>query len=338
MNKVILVGVKSKGALENSYASALENLRFDVTFFEYKKILSKYIKLGKLGKIFHNFLPIYAWQKKMNRELIVLTKEVQPNYIVYFTNAPINAGTILCVKTMYPSIKHILIWPDTPFNLDGFILQNAALYDFTATYSFESIRVFQYANFKNVHWIPLAADETMFNLKLISQNQFKNDVGFVGGWRPEREAALLNIIKNFPNLRFAIYGPYWKRECKNKLIIPFIAGNGLYESDLASFFNSTKLNINIIDDTNFPSANMRFFEIPVSGGLQLSSFCPEFSDIFIDKKHILYYQNLNDLVDKVKWYFENEEDGNKIRLEGFNLVKKNHLYKHRVQEIFNKIK
>lgn len=54
---------------------------------------------------------------------------------------------------------------------------------------------------------------------------------------------------------------------------------------------ASKVNLNIIDPTNHPAANMRFFEIPVAGGLQVCSACPEMNDVFRDGEHLFYYQD-----------------------------------------------
>jgi spore maturation protein CgeB len=337
MKKVLIVGVKNKGSLENSYLTALISEGYDVSFFDYSVILKKYIKLGKLGQIINTFFPVFAWQKKMNREFVIECKVLQPDYVFYFTNAPIFAGSILCVKTMYKSIKHILIWPDTPLNIEDFILNNANLYDLTATYSNESVKEFELARFNNVNWIPLAADDEMFKISNTYNNAFNFDIGFVGGWRPEREAVLSKVIKNFPFIKIAIYGPYWKRECKNTKLLPYILGSGLYEKELSRFFQTTKINLNIIDDTNYPSANMRFFEIPISKGLQLSSKCPEFSEIIKNKEHVLYFDNESEMIQQINWVLENEELAQKIRYDAFKLVSTDHLYKNRIKEIFKNV-
>jgi spore maturation protein CgeB len=336
MKKILLVGINKKGSLENSYLSALKSKGYEVYFFDYNTSLNKFIKGGGLGKIINKFFPVFTWQKKMNREFVITCKELKPNYVFYFTNAPIFAGSILCVKTMNKDIKHVLIWPDTPLNVEDFILNNANLYDYTATYSNESVKGFESVNFNNVNWIPLAADDEMFKIGNIN-TVFKYDIGFVGGWRPEREAALAKIVENFPLIRIAIYGPYWKRECKNKGLIPFILGSGLYEKELSNFFQTTKINLNVIDDTNYPSANMRFFEIPISKGLQLSSNCPEFSQTFKDREHILYFDNEREMINQIKWALANEELAQKIRIGAFELVNTEHLYKNRIEEIFKKI-
>ena len=78
-----------------------------------------------------------------------------------------------------------------------------------------------------------------------------------------------------------------------------IRGEGLYGEDFSKVVQSSRINLNIIDDTNFPAANMRFFEIPVLGGIEVSSLCPELENDFINQEHLFYYKNLGDLVEIV---------------------------------------
>ncbi len=70
--------------------------------------------------------------------------------------------------------------------------------------------------------------------------------------------------------------------------------------EMATFFQRTRVNINVIDDTNFPSANMRFFEIPTAGGVQVCTSCPDMEGEFLDGRHLMYYNSLEQLADKVE--------------------------------------
>ncbi len=70
--------------------------------------------------------------------------------------------------------------------------------------------------------------------------------------------------------------------------------------EMASLFQRTRVNINVIDDTNFPSANMRFFEIPTAGGVQVSSPCPDMEEEFLDGRHLMYYNSMEQLAEKVE--------------------------------------
>lgn len=334
--RVLVVGALGKGALEHSYISAAKELGHEIVTFDPAQEQAQYIIGGKIGKKLHAFLPVEQWIRKMNRKLVVKARAFNPELILLFTNARVLPGTLACIKTILPVCKIAWIWPDTPLNLEKHNFINARLVDITATYSSASKPVFEKLGFTNVQWVPLAADPGMHGRNQPSSN-FSADIGFVGGWRPEREKVMAVLFDAFPELKFAIHGPYWKRECKHEGLRKLILSDGLYESSLADFFNSTRINVNIIDDTNFPAANMRFFEVPVAGGLQLSSPCPEQDKIFLQHEHAVYFSDDSSLIQEVKWIIDNPVRAATIRRNAMELVASAHTYKSRLSTIINQL-
>ena len=334
--RILVVGSLGKGALEHSYINASKLLGHEVEAFDPGSEQESYIQGGSIGRKLHAFLPVEQWMRKMNRKLVIKARDYQPQIILLFTNTRILPGTLACIKTVLPTCKLVWIWPDSPLNLEQHNFINGKLVDLTATYSKASIPAFQQLGFSNVNWVPLAADPHMHGNETIPAS-FATDIGFVGGWRPERERIMSVLCDAFSSLQIDIHGPYWKRECKNELVKRKVKSEGLYEKKLSSFFHSTSININIIDDTNYPAANMRFFEVPVAGGLQLSSPCPEQETIFSHRTHIVYFQNEQEIIEQVRWILENKEAGNSIRIAAQGLVLANHCYKHRLQYILEQL-
>lgn len=337
VKKILLVGSSSKGALEYSYLKAAEQLSIETVLFDPGKTEQKYLKGGKIGRTVHLFLPVEQWIRKANRELILLTKKFEPDVLVLFTNTRVLPGTLACIKTMMPAVKVVWIWPDTPMNLEKHNLLNAPLVDLTATYSSATLPVYQQLAFKNIHWIPLAGDPFMHGVPASDQENFSCDISFIGTWRPERERVMAVLCKQFSQYKIEIHGRYWKRDCKNPEIRRSIKGEGLYESAMARLFNQSRINMNVIDDTNFPAANMRFFEIPTARGLQLTSPCPEMETIFRHREQVVYYTNESDAAEQVKWILEHPEEGARIRQQGNALVMQEHTYVHRLGTIITKL-
>ena len=82
---------------------------------------------------------------------------------------------------------------------------------------------------------------------------------------------------------------------------------------------------------------MRFFEVPVAGGLQLSSSCPEQEPVFIQRKHIVYFHNEDEIVDQVRWILANGNASADIRAASKELVNNSQCYQHRFQYILNQL-
>lgn len=334
--RVLAIGSSSKAALELSYLNAAENLGIEMKIFDPAKEEVKYIKGGRIGKKIHAFLPVEQWIRKMNREIILLVKKFEPDLILVFTNTRVLPGTLACIKTMNNSIKIAWLWPDTPLNLEKHNFLNAPLMDMTCTYSSATVPVFSRLGFPNIHWVPLAGDLQMHGIGIVKKD-FEIDISFVGGWRPEREKVMNIICDHFKSANIEIYGPYWKRECKNGAVRRRIKGEGLYERQLSEFFNRSRINVNVIDDTNFPAANMRFFEISAAGGLQLASACPEQEHIFRDREQILYFKSDDKIISQIEWILSNPHECAIIRSKAHELLKISHTYSHRLKYITDNI-
>lgn len=216
--KILLVGLTHPQALESSYHSAATHLGYEVMQFDIESRMAKYVKLGKLGKTLHLFLPVDAWTRKMNRELIVTARQYRPDFLFYFTEAPVLYGTLATIKTALPETSIIWIWPDTPMNLGPHSVNSAKLVDITATYSSSTIPVFTKLGFNNPVWVPLGGDPFMHKNDIRIQGDFTCDISFVGGWRPERERVMKSIARHFKDNIIEVHGPLWETNCKDEFL------------------------------------------------------------------------------------------------------------------------
>lgn len=337
IKKAFLAGIFNTNSLENSYSLAAEKLGLEVLNFDVIAEVNKYVRAGKTGKVLHRFFPVQAWTQKMNRDVVISALKFKPDIFIYFTTAKVLFGTIATLKTINPNLKVIWVWPDTPLNMQEHNYAISQLVDITATYSKSTINVFEQLRFKNIHWVPLAGDNLTHYKPVIENNDFKCDISFVGRWDIKRERVLKIISNNFRNVNIDIHGPLWKKKVTDKILKNNIKGNGFYGEALAVSFNRSRININQIDDTNFPAANMRFFEIPTAGGLELTSSCPEMENEFLHKKHLLYYKNENEMLENIQWILDHPEESTEIRKNGQQLLLSNHTYIHRLEMILKKI-
>jgi hypothetical protein len=321
--------------LETSYANAAKNIGAEVIRFDPSVEILKHIKFNKIGKMIHDFLNVEVWTRKMNRELVVKVHEEKPNIILLVGGAKVLFGTLATIKVIRPTCKIVWIWPDTPMNLNANNLNYRSIIDLSATYSKASVQVFNSLGFKNVHWVPLAGDLFLHGNKVKENNHFDCDISFVGMWRPEREKIMQTINTYFSHLKIEIYGNYWKRNCKNEQLMKKWKGNGFYAKSLSNHFNNTKISLNIIDDTNYPAANMRFFEIPTSGGFQICSSCPEMETIFQEGEDILYFKNSDELIEKVNWALNNTDSLQRIKKAAQLKINMQHNYSIRMQQILD---
>ncbi len=326
--KICLIGSGRADALEGSYQRAFERLGAEVSVFDMDAHQQPYVRLGKLGRAFHRFVPIDAWQRKLNRDLALALRAAKPDLALVFCNAPVLFGTLAFIKSL-STTRFVLVWPDPLTNLQPHVAQAAPLYDGVATYCRASVPVFSRLGFQNVQWVPLAADPDLHRIDTVPA-RFTHDLIFIGARRPEREQTLTAIARHFPGLNLRIWGTDWQRS-RSRVLRPFVGAEPLRGRAYAEAMNRSRINLNGIDATGFPAANMRFFEVPIAHGLQLSSACPEFAEEYRDGQHGLTYADTDALMSQTEWAMQH--DANPIRREGFQYTLAYHTYDHRVSQI-----
>jgi spore maturation protein CgeB len=163
---------------------------------------------------------------------------------------------------------------------------------------------------------------------------FGCDVAFVGNWRPEREV-LLAALSTRSNLDVKIWGgTSWEAPSRaDRRVAKAWQKRLVLGADFAKACVGAKVNLNLIDPTNYPAANMRFFEIPSTGSLEVSSKCPEFQGDLRDRKHIFYYESAADLPSLLDALLTDEPLRSRVAAEGHRHVLENHTYRDRAQRI-----
>lgn len=103
----------------------------------------------------------------------------------------------------------------------------------------------------------------------------------------------------FCGFKINIYGSNWKRWYR---IIPNLRFNkSLDRHNLYKIFRSYRVQLNLLRKHNLDSFNMRTFEIPSAGGIQLMTFTSVIYDYFAEGSEIFVFKNLNELKSKLQY-------------------------------------
>ena len=333
MNKCVFLGADSGFNLENSYKKALEKKGMTVSFYDISKDISNSLPIQRLtyNISMDNWTAIHKANVTFSKYVFIN----RPDVVIVFCNAPITAGAILYFQSL--KIKCVLVWPDAIVNLNQRLIENIPLYDFIASYSSSSVSSFQKLGSKNTEWIPLGGDISLHHIPIESEKTFEYDISFIGNWRPERDEIMSHIVENFQTNEILIQGSGWKKNTKSAAIKKIVREGVITGRAFAETLSKGYLNLNIIDYTNFPAANMRFFEIPIAGALQLSSPCPEMEAVFKEGEHVLYYKDKNNLIEKVQYALNYPKEMAIIRKQGQDLLLSHHTYDSRIESIIKKL-
>ena len=331
--RVLLVGSPHSANLETSYERAFRNLGCEVVVFDVHDSVTRNSRFGRLGRTLGNFVAVEPWILKANREMFVRALGFQPDLLVVVGAHPVRVGALAQIKVACPDTSLALVWPDPLLNFGDPLKACLPIFDVVATYNNATAPVLEALGANHAFWLPLGADEELHGstaLEHASERNYEYDVSFIGDWRPEREAALLKLT----DFDLKIWGPAWDRRCKdNSFVLKAWQGKALRGNDYAEAIRASKVNLNIIDPTCYPAANMRTFEIPIAGGLQLSSACPEMDSELRDGEHLFYYENVDALPGLVGSLLADDERRFRVADAGRALVSEKHTYIRRAETL-----
>jgi spore maturation protein CgeB len=178
---------------------------------------------------------------------------------------------------------------------------------------------------KRANWWPLGfrGDTYNPNLKVEDIYQKKRDIDFVfvGAVGGKRKEEIMKLKHAFPKMKI------FSRDFRTlRHRIPFniyfavksrtwFWGEYLPRDQLASLYQRVKIGINI-NDTYGPST-IRTYQLPANGVMQICD-CPEgLNQVFKVGKEVVVYHSIDEAIDLIKYYLNNDEERKKIAAEGF---------------------
>ena len=339
--RVLVVGDFWHGSLEESYARAFELEGTRVKRFTLSAAVHRYTRLGRIGKLLNTFYPMEAWINKANRELVLAAMDFRPNLIVVGGPGPVRVGSLAQIRALSPETRLVLLWPDTLLRILPHVPACLPLYDLVASYARSAVEPFQQLGARRVLWVPLGADQELHPADVMTTEKdrrvFSCDVAFIGNHRPEREKLILALVN--AGISVKVWGPDdWRRHARSRSeVARYWQGHSLYGEDFAKAMRGAKLSLNPIDPTNYPAANMRFFEVPACRGMALNSSCPEMESIFVQGESAYYYHAEDELVSMVRKLLANPMDLLRVADAAHLKVVESHTYVHRARQILQEI-
>lgn len=89
-----------------------------------------------------------------------------------------------------------------------------------------------------------------------------------------------------------------------------------YFSDMPKVFRATQINLNVTVKNTQSGIPLRVLDILGSGGFLLSNYQPEVAEYFIPDTDFVYYESIEDAVEKVDFYLRNEDIRQEIAKNG----------------------
>jgi len=297
--RIYVVGSDYKWSIEKYY---LEQWRqYDgvtVELFPMQNLFYDYYYKSLVNKIKYR-LGISTILSIINTRLLEEIDGFSPDVIFVFKGFELLPSTL--VKLAKKNIFLVNYNPDDPFVFSSpgsgnkNIKQSIPLYNLHFSYNRETAR-----RINTQYQIPARELPFGFNYEFISELEFsvsdKNTVAFIGNPDKVRVAFIKTLLRN--DIKVSVFGEQWARHIRheNSMI------NGpVYGAELSPTIRDYRIQLNMMRPHNLMSHNMRTFEIPGAGGIQLAPYTLDHARFFEEGKTIFLYKSPSEAIEKIKF-------------------------------------
>lgn len=271
----------------------------------------------------------------LNKSILEAGGEFKPDVVWADKQEYLKADTLVALKGRGARLVHFT--PDPYFTLKW---KQTALMD-------EAIKCFDVLVYckqyerrdyektgKPVVYMPLGYCDEIHRPLRTQNRRWKCDIGFLGGWEPYREQ-IMRAVCGTP-LKLNIWGGFWDHlkdgrwSLRRKLAMDQLAGaqpyriqrcpvlarciqgGEVYGDDYAEALSSCKIGLGLLRKVCPDQHTTRTFEIPACGSMLLAERTAESSAFFKEGVEAEYFDSIEELVDKGKYY--NRAEGSRQRI------------------------
>lgn len=213
---------------------------------------------------------------------------------------------------------------------------------------------------KPVLYMPLGYCDEVHRPLPSSDPRWACSAGFLGGWEPRRERLLREVAACGTELK--IWGGYWDflvdgrwtprrhlilRQLAGKehfqihrddLLAQSYQGGEVYADDYARALTGSKIGIGLLRQVCPDQHTTRTFEIPACGSMLLADRTSEHQEFFEEGKEAEFFETIAELIDKIKFYRDNDSARRQVAEAGFNrCIQGKYAYVHRLRRVLGAI-
>jgi spore maturation protein CgeB len=329
--KLLIIGGDSDYSIERFYLKYCKehDSKLEIEFFAAQKMFYDNYNKNIFNKIIFK-LGLSLIYKIINEKLKKLISKFKPDVIFIFKGMEIFPSTLLMAK----KLKIILINynPDNPFIFSGSgsgnnnITNSIVLYNIHFTYNLEVKKQIQQKFNIPTHILPFGFDIDSDTFKYCETIDEVNKVCFIGNPDKYRVKFILQLAMQ--GICIDLYGHDWDGLVKNKNVTCYKA---VYGIEFWILLRKYRVQLNLMRPHNLSSHNMRSFEIPGIGGIQLAPFTKDHDKYFKDGSEIFLFKNLTECLTKINFLLSLTKDtANIIRFNSrANVLNNKHSYSDR---------
>jgi spore maturation protein CgeB len=140
------------------------------------------------------------------------------------------------------------------------------------------------------------------------------------------------------NQNLAVWGPGWSKINNNEESNIVIRDEKLNYNIWVKIYNAAKIVLMIhFQDRSVPcfQASPKVFETLSCGCFMLVDRQKDVFSLFKDGEHLVGYEDLNDLKEKIQYYLGNPSECERIAAQGRKEVLSKHTFVHRIKELLS---
>lgn len=336
--RLLIVGPDEVYSIENFYAQYLEEFGVKISRFAAQNLFYKYYYSGNFNKILY-LAGLSGIIKKINTLFREHVEAFKPDVIWIFKGMEITPASIKWAKA-----KKILLVnynPDNPFIFTGRgsgnknIKNSIELYDLHFTYNLEIQRNFKSRYNIDATFLPFGFDISNDTYQTCQRQEEIIKTCFLGNPDKRRAEILIELLDK--GVCIDVYGNNWKQFLYHKNVQIF---EPVYGDEFWKVLRRYRIQLNLMRIHNEDSHNMRSFEIPGIGGIQLAPYTTEHQLFFEENKEIFSFRNNDECLERIKYLLSlSVADATELRLMArTGVIKKGYSYQDRAAQVYHKLK
>lgn len=113
------------------------------------------------------------------------------------------------------------------------------------------------------------------------------------------------------------------------------AGIVSYDREMPKVFRESKINLNFTLRSIESGIPLRVLDVLGAGGFLLTNYQPEIAEYFVNGEEVVMFESKEDMLEKIAYYLEHEEERKQIAYNGWLKVQKEFTYQKQLAEILD---
>lgn len=318
MNNILYIGQYSEGTTSKMRADVLKRILESANF----EVIDTHVPFFKTNQLLRSFGFRYKIGPLIKRVNLYIQQNLNdPQYDLIWVDKGvfINQKTIQLLRSK--SVKLVHFTPDMAFyeNNSKHFNTSIAFFDHVITTKSAELNIYEKLISPEKIIITTQGFDKSIHKPHYPFEEKDDAIVFIGLAEQSRIDLVEYIINN--KLTLKLVGKGWtafvKKNQTNKCL-KFI-GESVYSTEYSKLISSSKFALGLLSK-RFPEFHTtRTFEIPACGTALLTEKNEE-TNAFFNENEVIFYNNESDLIQKVKYFLENDRELEEVTIKGHNRV------------------